>query len=169
MRRSCSQCTVCDFLDQSVFKPELSFEVGVSPEGDTPLILVLDDASSREEAKLGVARAKKLLGDRPFTYSQTVRCAQGPNSPTEEQLQEARSHCSVWTHHLADNRLLLLATPAALRQLKLERECVPGDLFKSVRLGIVLCIPPLPTLSSKSSAWEVYETKLGRALKGAGL
>jgi hypothetical protein len=135
------------------------------PENRPP-ILVIDDLIVEEGYAGAIWTAHELLGRliADFTYTSTIRCWH--DGLEDEDLKTAISRCSVWTHSLLDNRLVILATQRGLIQMgvKMREE---GEMFRSGKYGLVLCIPPLWSMNEIDRT--PYKAKTARLLKEAGL
>lgn len=166
----CAKCHVCEFM------PKQEKALCLEEEGTTPPILFIDDMYKTPDMSIVIASPKDYLvhitedvfgiNRQHFTYTNSVRCMPGLDV-TDEQMEDATQRCSVWTHFLADNRLVIVSTVTGLSQLEIDATPKPGDLFRSLRLGIILCIPPILTMDRELS--DLYAAKFNRALKQAGL
>ena len=160
MKGICAACSICSDMPPQKRSRQLYFQDEGAP------ILVLDDSNGDSTEALRVA--KLLLGeDTPFTYTTTVRCTQRIAQARPEALDIARRHCAVWTHLLTDNRMVILATQAGLRQMSITKDIKQGSTVKSVKWGLVLCIPPLYTM--KAEDIKHYTAHVRRVLLTAGL
>lgn len=162
-RKLCAACHVCDFMPVQV--SILSEE----PEGveDAPL-LVIDD---KGQLPVGGLYTSDVLGlpRELFTYTRSVRCSpNGDLSILQTSMARAKNHCSVWTHMLADNRLGIISTRAGLDQLDIDPKFKEGDIFKTAKWGVVLCIPPIGLFMGGSEV-KMYQSKVARLLKETGL
>lgn len=170
----CKRCKICSrFLTMTeMVEPNLyhTHFVSTALETETPRILVLDDAQNTKEKSQGVALVDELLnGNHGFTYSTTIRCSHNAKTELRENLETAASYCAVWTHSIEEERAVILTTKRGLSQLRIDKECREGDLFKSQKLGVILVIPNLSTISPGSSNFNTYQAKVNRALKEVGL
>jgi len=160
MKGICATCSICDFMPPQKRLRQLSFQDEGAP------VLILDDTNGNSTEALRVA--KLLLGDDvPFTYTTTVRCVQKIHQVSSDALDKALQRCAVWTHLLTDNRSVILATQHGLQQMRVGREVKAGGMFKSVKWGLVLCVPPLHSMTNQDI--QHYSTLAHRMLVTAGL
>lgn len=162
----CATCNLCEeFMPKQTKDRLLLLEpIGTSA---VPKVLFLDDTPERENYDKAIRMAQLLVGPQNFTYTTTIRCSFVPDALNQVQLQTAASRCSVWTNQLLEGRAVIITTMRGMFQLKVGIDRVVGDAFKVPRLGVVLCIPSLLTLTVKDI--DIYQTKIKRVLKEAGL
>jgi hypothetical protein len=167
MKDICAQCAACSFMPEQKRERILSYYSDSREE--SPLVLVIDsDAGENETKARGMDTAQKIVAGTPFSYTTTIRCEDWADKISDENVNAALSHCSVWTNFLASDRSVILATPNAMQQLHLPQKYQePGVLFKSKRLGLMLCIMPLWIATEREI--KEYQTKTARLLKGAGI
>lgn len=108
-----------------------------------------------------------ILDSVPFDYAHSIRCVHDDGDLTPEQKQEALGRCSVWTRNLIGNYAIYLCTKNALNQIGIGAERNPGDVFANPRLGLVLCINPLASITPSEMA--EYTSKVNRLFKKAGI
>lgn len=173
LAESCSMCNVCGFVKRYP-SPMLcedsmgEYDAGMEPA--RPLLLVIDDLFESEEYKNRQMVVSSLLPvDIAFTYTSTVRCSVLHEDMIPGRFDVILSRCSVWTNSLLDERLVILSTVNGLKQMKVEKDYNEGDMFKSVRLGVVLVIPPIKMLGPRDRFFSVYQEKVKRVMKEAGL
>jgi hypothetical protein len=166
MNKLCGECALCsDFLPQQQIESRLAWELNRTiplVEGvpfQEPVVLVLDDCDDKKLVSTATINLWELLGKSIFEEHEVV----------EADVQVAAERCAVWTNMLLEERLVILATKRGLEQMGVKKEMEEGDMRKSARWGVVLCIPPLHLLSPKSAAFKVYKAKVQRVLKEAGL
>lgn len=153
----CAKCNVCQGVVPVQRKERILF---LEPEPTR--FLVLDDPETQEDYELALRAACRLLGTIGFTYSATVRCDHNP----KELIEAVISRCAVWTNLVSEGRSLIVSTRRGLSQLKVGDEWKEGDVFRAGKLGVVLCIPPLLSLSSVE--FSAYREKAKRVLREAG-
>ena len=156
----CKTCELCTGLvpEQPRFR---TLSEGFGDSSDK--ILLIDDAFSATTWSLSKKKATELFQPIGFTYTTSIRC-ETFSTPTIADEEIVLSRCSVWTNLLLDGKQLIVSTKYGLKQLKIASDISVGEAFRSSRLGIILCIPPILALESK-----VYRTKIQRAIKEAGL
>jgi hypothetical protein len=157
----CSNCNVCGPL-----VPEQKYARVLNHKDDDARVLVLDQVHDAHTRIKALRIADYLLEDIPYTYTNVIRC-DGFEPVTEEDYQSVVSRCAVWTHALLGDRSLILSARSGFKQMKIEREFIAGDAFRSQKLGLILCIPNLYLLL-ESDAME-YKSKVNRLLKEAKL
>lgn len=160
MKDICAACSICDFMPPQKRLRQLSFQDEGAP------ILILDDTNGNPTEALRVA--KLLVGEGiPFTYTTTIRCTQKIHQVSVESYGKALQHCAVWTHLLTDNRMAILATEHGLQQMRVNQGIKAGGIFKSTKWGLVLCIPPLHSMTNQEI--QHYTTLTHRVLATTGL
>lgn len=162
----CATCNLCSEFMPVQDKDRLLLLEPIEVH-TVPKILILDDTPERKDYDKAIRMAQLLIGPQTFTYSATIRCSFVPDALNQVQLQTAASRCSVWTNQLLEGRAVIIATMRGLFQLKVGIERVVGEAFRVPRLGVILCIPPLLTLKVKDL--DIYQAKVKRVLKEAGL
>lgn len=152
----CAACSVCAFMPSQ--EKQLVWQ-----EASSPILFVNDRRTILVEVAIATVMDVFCLKLGEFAYTETIRCQ--ADSPLEaSQIQEAADRCSVWTHNLAEERLLLASTTRGLEQLGVEGKRA-GDLFKTLRLGVVLCIPAVEDIEEADV--PSLRSRFQRALKEA--
>lgn len=170
----CSRCRICsEFLTKTEnLEPVLHYSHYATHKEpvEEPRILVIDDADSSSARLKGVALVDELFdGKQDYHYTTTIRCSHDSKKEMRETLETATSRCAVWTHAIEEGRSVILTTKRGLSQLRIDKDCKEGDLFKSHKLGVILVIPNLSTIQAGSSLFNTYKAKVQRVLKEAGL
>lgn len=158
----CSTCNICSFMPEQKTLRMSHLE----EEGEKPVILVIDDEFKQSNYSDAVDVAMEILGEQKFTYTTTIRCNFTPGELTAQQVDTATQRCSVWTHHLLNDRLIILSTITGVKQMKLPKVVGEGDMFRSP-LGYVLVIPALGDM--KPEVVSIYKNKALRLLKESKL
>lgn len=154
--RLCASCSVCAFMPSQ--EKQLVWE-----NASSPILLVDDRRTISVEVAIATIYDVFRLRAGEFSYTETMRCQ--PDGPLEaDQIREALERCSVWTHNLASERLLLVSTVRGLEQLGVQGK-KEGDLFKTLRLGVVLCIPAVEDIEEADV--PSLRSRFQRALKEA--
>lgn len=158
----CATCNVCEDLLPTQTRERV---LAIEPEDRHFSILVIDDAP--DEAVAGSSDPLALifywLETWEFAYTTAVRC----EGAYGKDLEEIVSHCAVWTNMVAEDRKLILSTKRGLAQLKVGADKEEGDAFRSTRLGVVLCIPPLLGMGEVDR--RIFKEKTKRVMREAGL
>lgn len=162
MNSLCSTCNICSFMPEQKTLRMSHLE----EEGEKPVILVIDDEFKQSDYSNAIDVAMEILGEQKFTYTTTIRCSFDPSALSFDQFNTAVQRCSVWTHHLLNDRLIILATKLGVKQMKLPKTVDEGDMFKSP-LGYVLVIPALYKM--KPEVVSIYKNKALRLLKESKL
>jgi hypothetical protein len=158
MRELCSQCNICNLPDEGlreVAAEKLSRDIN----GGDPAVLIIADARKESIEILQLMHLDTILNNLPYTYTRVIRCEN--DGASDEKRREAESKCAVWTHHLLNNRRVIITVPKGLKQMGIEGKAV-GDLFRSNKYGIILVIDRFSEIST-------YHAKIQRALREAGL
>lgn len=158
----CRNCNICAFMPE---QDEERIPCCIFGERDITQvsILVVDDCADKRDMLHNMERASRLLHERPFIYTTTIRCDYISGEISKEAEEKALNRCAVWTHQLLENRMFILSTLNGLKQMRIGEGRGEGDLWRSLRLGVILCIPPLDRMTVKE--FSAYMAKTERVLK----
>jgi len=163
-------CAICDVC--SSFMPEQKNPrvLEVDKDGEKPAVLVIDDQINLKDYAEGIYIAHELLGRliADFSYTSTIRCEYEPGRLSDIEADTAVAKCSVWTHHLLDNRKVILTTQRGLTQMGIKGR-KEGDIFRSGKYGLILCVYPLRHMRTEEVYFPTFKAKTQRLLKEAGL
>lgn len=161
MKHLCAKCNVCEHMpDQEGDRDLFLLEERSS-------VLVIDDAWGADHTPIQRRLDALFPEGVAYTYTSTVRCKFSTHEVSPEWVEVSVQRCAVWTHLLMDNRSVVITTPYGLRQMGLEVDRKPGDMFKSAKVGVVLVIPPIVMMSGKDVV--EYQPRVKRVLREVGL
>jgi hypothetical protein len=129
---------------------------------ERPKILVIDD-NPYSYSVTGVI--DYVLDGNEYIYTNSIRCHFDVGRVLEDDQEIAIARCAVWTNALLADRLVILSTVNGLKQMKIDPDKKPGDMFRSKKLGLILCIPPL--YSMLDAEYDLYAAKAMRLMKEA--
>jgi hypothetical protein len=134
-----------------------------SEEAGRHPVLFIDNCDDKRDVMRSMDVARDLVQSTDFTYTTTIRCDFILGELPAKDVLLAADRCAVWTHHLLENRLLIVSTEAGLKQMQVQEIRSPGHMWRNSRLGVILCIPPL--LRIPPGAIVSYQSKIERVLR----
>ena len=168
MAKLCSSCTICSFMPTQEHQRVLRWHKADKLVGeDTAAVLFIDDAPNWESVDRGMRVVLTLL-DIPFVYTQSIRCEYQPKIIHYEDEKVALARCAVWTHHLLEQRRVIVTTEKGLRQMRIDPKTINvGEMKATVKYGLILHVAPLWSMATAEV--PTLKSKVDRLLKEAEL